>query len=441
MNPDTPPPGNGTGALTEVSASELARRIREREISSAEVIEAHLQRIGAVNPRLNAIVQVAADSARERARAADAALARGEVWGPLHGVPFTAKDVFDTAGLVTAVGLPERAGFVPRQDAVVVARMRAAGGILLGKTNCPPGGSGGESANPVYGRTNNPYGLERTAGGSSGGEAAAIAAGLSPLGLGSDSGGSIRGPSHFNGIAGLKPTSGRVPNSGAYDHPGGLSDPRTQIGPLARQVRDLALALPLIAGPDGWDSGVVPMPIGDMDRVARRGLRLAYYADDGVALPTPETMATVRAAAQALAGAGIVVTEDRPAGLETVRDITERYWRMQQLDGGETVRLFADWDRFRSTTLAFMERYDALLCPADYRPAFPHGQDTPQYFNYTLPHSLTGSPCVVVRAGTSPEGLPIGVQVVARPWREDVALAVAAEIERALGGWQAPAFF
>lgn len=427
--------------LTYASATTLAEGIRGRQLSSEEVVDAHLRRIAAANPRLNAFVQVAADAARARARSADEALGRGEVWGPLHGVPFSAKDVFDTAGVVTAVGLPERAGFVPQQDAVAVARLKAAGAILLGKTNCPRGGGGGESTNPVYGRTNNPHDLERTSGGSSGGEAAAIAAGLSPLGVGSDSGGSIRVPSHFCGIAGLKPTSGRVPNTGAYDHPGGLSDPRTQVGPLARFVRDLALALPLLAGPDWRDSGVIPMPLGEMAAVQVGRLRVAFYANDGITTPTPETMATVRAAAQALAAVGAKVEEDRPPCLEKVRDITERYWRLERLDGGESVRLFADWDAFRTAALTFMERFDLVVCPADYRPAFPHGQDSPQHFNYTLPHSLGGYPCVVVRAGTSPEGLPIGVQVVARPWREDVALAAAEQVERALGGWQAPALF
>jgi len=183
--------------LVFAAATDLAGAIRAGQVSSLAVVEAYLRRIDAVNPRLNAVVQVAGESALARARAADAALARGESWGPLHGLPFTAKDIFETAGVVSAAGLEKRRGFMPQRDAVVIARMKAAGAILLGKTNCPPGGGGGACDNPIYGRTNNPYDLERTPAGSSGGEAAALAAGESPLGIGSDSGGSLRVPAHF----------------------------------------------------------------------------------------------------------------------------------------------------------------------------------------------------------------------------------------------------
>ncbi len=424
--------------LVFTSATELAAAIRHKRVSSHEVVDAYIKRIEAINPRLNAVVQLAAGSARAQAREADAALARGEIRGPLHGVSFTAKDVFETAGVISAAGLDERAYHIPERDAVVVTRLKAAGAILLGKTNCPPGGGGGDTDNPVYGRTNNPFDLDRTPAGSSGGEAAAIAAGASPLGLGSDSGGSIRVPAHFCGIAGLKPTSGRVPNTGTFDHPGGLSDYRTQIGPMARFVQDLALAFPIIAGEDGVDSGVVPVPLRNPEDVTLSGLRVAFYTDDGQAPPTPETVATVQAAAHALAAAGAVAEEARPACLSQARPITERYWRMNHLNGAEIERMFFDWDRFRSAMLAFVAPYDAVLCPVDYEPASLHGAEAHLRFNYTLPYSLTGWPCAVVRAGTSPEGLPVGVQVSAHPWREDVVLAVAQAIESALGGYQRP---
>ena len=420
------------------SAADLATAIRRGDLSSEDVVRAHLDRLEAVNPRLNALVQVAADAALGAARAADAARARGASLGLLHGVPFTAKDVCETAGVVSAAGLKARAAFVPVQDATVVARLKAAGGILLGKSNCPPRGSGGVTDNPVYGRTNNPYDVSRSPGGSSGGEAAAIAAGASPLGIGSDSGGSLRVPAHFCGVATLKPTTGRVPNTGVFGHAGGLTDPRTQIGPVARTVRDLALALPLMAGADGRDSGVIPMPIGAMNSVALRGLRLATYADDGQATPTTEIATVVQAAARALSDAGVIVHEARPACLPEARPITERHWKRDDLSGKEFERLLHDWDRFRSEMLAFIADYDVIVCPADDQPAPRHGEESPSMFNYTLPFSLTGWPCAVVRAGTSPEGLPIGVQVVARPWREDVALAVAAQVEIALGGWRRP---
>ena len=222
--------------------------------------------------------------------------------------------------------------YVPERDAVVVARMREAGAILLGKTNCPPGGAGVVTENPVYGATRNPYDLDRSPSGSSGGEAAAIAAGASPLGLGSDSGGSIRTPAHYCGIAALRPTVGRVPNTGAFELPGGLTDPRSQIGPMSRWVEDLGPVLAIIAGVDWRDSGVIPMPLADPTNVELRGLRVACYADDGMAPPTPETAQAVRDAARALAGAGAVVEETRPPHLDQAWDITVRYWRSCEAD-------------------------------------------------------------------------------------------------------------
>jgi amidase len=388
------------------SALSLGRAIRARKVSSAEIVAAYLQRIDQVNPAINAVVQRVDERALAEAAAADAALARGESGGPFHGVPFTVKDIFDVAGVVSAAGLEERATYVPDHDAVVVARMRGAGAILLGKTNCPPWGSGVVTDNPLYGATRNPYDLDRSPSGSSGGEAAAVAAGASPLGLGSDSGGSIRTPAHSCGIAALRPTVGRVPNTGAFELPGGLSDPRSQIG---------------------------PMPLADPPRAEVRGLRVACYTDDGTAPPTPETAQAVRDAARALAGAGAVVEETRPPLLDQVWDITVRYWSSTEQ---EIQRLMHDWDRFRSAMLGFIAHYDLILCPVADQPAVPQGVEGNVV--YCLPYSLTGYPCAVVRAGTSPEGLPIGVQVVARPWREDVALAAAGQIESALGGWRPP---
>jgi amidase len=421
------------------SAASLSRSIRTRAVSSAEVVEAFLRRIESVDPSINAVVQLPAQRAMEEAVAADRELAQGRGTGPLHGVPFTVKDVFETAGIETCVGLPERRGFVPQRDAVAVRRLRRAGGILLGKTNVPPGGAGGVSDNPVYGRTNNPYDRERSVAGSSGGEAALQGAGGSAVGLGSDSGGSIRVPAHFCGVASIKPTTGRVPNTGAYEHPGGLSDPRTQIGVLSRFVEDLALVLPIVAGPDGHDSGVVPMPIGDPGAVDLALIRIAWYGQDGRTPTTPETAAAVRTASEALDSAGATVTEACPERVgDEAHDITERYWDWEELAGGESVRLLADWDRFRSKMLAFMEAFDVVLCPTSPAPAGPHGERNRTLFSYTLPFSLTGQPCVVVPTGRSMSGLPIGVQVVAPVWRDDVALAAAIFLERTVGGWRRP---
>jgi amidase len=391
-----------------------------------------------VNPRINAVVQLAPD-ARERARQADADLAQGVVHGPLHGVPFTVKDVFDAAGIVGAVGLDHRRGHVPGYDAVVVARMRKAGAILLGKTNCPPGGGGGDTENVVYGRTLNPYSLACTPGGSSGGEAALVAAGGSPLGIGSDSGGSIRVPAHYCGVASIKPSFGRVPNTGAYDHPGGLSDPRTQVGVLARRVADLALVLPIIAGPDNYDSSVIPMPLAAPGPVRGQALKVAYFVEDGASPVTHETGHTVGAAAQALSRAGAQVELARPADfVRESRAITEAWWELASLRGQDVVELYNAWDRYRTRLLQFMTEYDAILCPADPHPAPPFKQRDPKRFDYTLPFSLLGWPVVVVRAGTAKDGMPIGVQIAARPWRDDIALALAMEVERELGGWKAP---
>jgi amidase len=422
--------------ILSASALSLGRAIRARRVSSAEVVDAYLQRIDQVNPAINAVVQRVDERARAEARAADDALGRGKTGGPFHGVPFTVKDIFDVAGVVSAAGLEERADYVPERDAVVVTRMRAAGAILLGKTNCPPWGAGSFTENPLYGVTRNPYDLDRSPSGSSGGEAAAIAAGASPLGLGSDSGGSIRTPAHYCGIAALRPTVGRVPNTGAFELPGGLSDPRSQIGPMSRWIEDLGPVLAIIAGVDWHDSGVVPMPLADAGDVELRGLRVAFYADDGTAPPTPETVQAVQDAARALAGAGAVIEETRLPHLDQMWDITLRYWRSAELSGAEIQQLMLDWDQFRTTMLGFVERYHLILCPVADEPALPLGEES--NVSYCLPYSLTGYPCVVVRAGTSPAGLPIGVQVVARPWREDVALAAARLVESALGGWSPP---
>ena len=431
--------------LIYASATTLARRIRDRELSSEEITEAHLRRIETVNPRLNAVVQLAADEARAAARAADAALRLGQRIGPVHGVPFTVKDWIDTAGLPCTGGDPQFRDRRPEVDAPVVARMRAAGAILLGKTNVM-------IDNPVYGRTNNPYNLAYSPAGSSSGEAAIIAAGGSPVGLGSDSGGSIRQPAHNCGIAGLKPTTGRLPLTGHFPFISAMNDPRTTIGPMARFVEDLALTLPILAGMDWQDASVIPMPLADWRDVAVGSLRVAFYTHHAEAEPTPETAETCQQAARLLAGICASVEEVLPPRIEEADAITRQYWQRPESasadmwlpDGGVKLsseeveaHLFA-WDRFRRALIGFMARYDVIVTPAAEQPATAHGTHSGG-IPYTLPYSLTGWPCVVVRAGTAAGGLPIGVQIVAQPWRDDVALAVAHEIERGRGGWQPPA--
>lgn len=460
--------------LIFASVGTLSRMISRREVSSVEVVHAHLALIDAVNPQLNAVVQVPAEAALLQAEAADKALAGGESLGPLHGVPMTIKDSFDTAGVISAGGTLGRASFVPEHDATVVARLRSAGAILIGKTNTPEFTSGAETDNLVYGRTNNPYNPELSPGGSSGGAAAIIAAGGSPFDIGTDTGGSIRMPAHFCGIAGLKPTAGRVSRAGhIIPYAMGVRDSLTQIGPLARWTADLSLIMSIISGVDWQDPTLVPMPFDDPSGVELRPLRVAFYTDDGINLVDAEVVAVVKEVASALSGTVQTVTEDRPAGLDQVAPMMDRLrgtdggaWLQRMMrrtgttqlspltqrladrlpsapeTGAQTAELLIELDLVRSRMVGFLENYDAIVCPAAGFPAQPHG--TCWYGGarvagaYTAPHNLTGWPVAVVRAGTSAEGLPIGVQIAARPWRDDVALALAQFVEDAFGGWQRP---
>jgi len=411
----------------------LARKIAARELSSVEVVRAHLEHIHTVNPRLNAVVFATAESAIKEARAADRRNKPKSVLGRLHGVPFTAKDIFDTAGLPTTAGLRMLRSRIPDHDATVVARMRRAGAILIGKTNCPPGGSDEDGWSPARGGTRNPYDINRSPGVTSSGEAAIIAAGGSPLGIGSDSGGSIRLPAHYCGVAALKPTAGLIPVTGAYGLAGGVTDTRSQVGPMARYVSDLRIALRVLAGPDGIDSGVVPVRAWRSPRL--EGLHVAWYADDGMARPTSAVAATVKAAARALSQAGCIVTEERPPSLGDAYQVTLAFWGRKHMSHE---RMYERWDAFRSTVLRFMSRFDLVLSPVapDIAPLLRLKPAGNHQLSYTVPYSLSGNPCVVVRAGTSPENLPIGVQVVARNFQDAMALKAARAIERSLGGWR-----
>ena len=455
--------------LTFSPAATLAQLIRDKTVSSVEVVEAHLARIEQVNPALNALVQVLAESASNRAEEADAATSRGESWGPLHGVPATTKETIAMEGVPSTGGTKGRSGYIPGRDATVITRLRRAGAIMLGNTNVPELVLAGESDNLIYGRTNNPYDLSRTPGGSSGGEAAAISAGASPLGLGSDLGGSLRMPAHFCGIAAIKPTTGRVPATGHWPLLNGLFGPMFQIGPMARSVEDLALVLPLLSGIDGHDPYTVPagyVTTGDV-----RDLRVAVFTDGGGVTPDDDTQNAVKAAVEALRDAGASLTEARPPGFEdghdlevdvihadggsTVRRFLEEagttethpliHWleedEVAPLSGADYAALLAKRDSWRSEMLSFMEGYDGVVSPTWATPAALHGtvsEDWP-WVSFTHQYNLSGWPAAVVRAGSSSEGLPIGVQIAARPWREDIALALALCIEEASGGWKPPA--
>ena len=457
------------GALCFRSAAELARLVGAGAASSVEVVESCLARIAEVNPAINAVVAMAPD-ALELARAADEAFARGRSLGPLHGVPFTIKDSLDTAGLVTTAGTVGWRGRVPGRDATVVARLRAAGGILLGKTNTPEFTWSDETDNDVYGRTSNPYDLAHTPGGSSGGPGAIVAAGGSPFDIGSDTGDSIRQPAHVCGIAGIKPTSGRVPRTGHWPDYRGILGPLTQLGPMARRVDDLALLLPLIAGPDGEDPQVPPVPMPDLSRADVAGLRAVAFTDNGLRTPTPATAAAVEAAIDALADGGAVVRREVPPGLGEAwrtwdalihadgwawlqRLITAagtpgmgsydtRGWLSPAaaLPGPELTALLERADAIRAAFRRWMADVDAVVCPAMPQAAIRHGESNAAWFgdSYSDVHNLTGLPAVVVRGGTTEDGLPIGVQLLAPPWREDLVLAAARVVEAASGGWQRP---
>jgi len=447
---------------------QMAGAVAAGDVSSLELVEACLQRIEAVNTALNAVVKLDADSALAQARAADAARARGLELGPLHGVPMTIKDSLDTAGMVTTYGTLGRKHFVPDRDATVVRRLREAGAILMGKTNTPEFTLNFDTRNLVYGQTRNPHDPSRSPGGSSGGAGAIVAAGGAPFDIGSDYGGSIRLPAHFNGICGIKPSAGRVPRTGHAVPFGGFLDNFQVIGPLARSVDDLTLLLSVIQGPDGIDPGVLPLTGSAPANVDPAGLRGAWYADNGIATPTPETQRAVRAAAQALADAGIVMAEARPRGIERTLEVTLPiyFW-----DGGagierlleqagtteHTLQLFTEappvpheqlvealtrFDSWRSDLLGFVTEYPVIVAPVNAAAAYPAGFETTDEilakFSYTFAYNPTGWPVVVVPAGRSDQGLPIGVQIIAGPGREDIALAAAGIVERSLSAYRRP---
>ena len=452
-------------------AAALAARIRAGDLSSRQAVDACLAAIDTVNGDLNAVVQLVAERACAEAAAADEWQAAGEELGPLHGVPVTIKDCFATDGIVTTVGTTGLRSFVPDADDVTVDRLRQAGAIVVGKTNCPEFLMGFESDNLVYGRTVNPFDAARTCGGSSGGEAAIVGAGASPLGLGSDSGGSLRVPAHFCGVPTLKPTHGRVPiTSAVFPSTGPFSRLRA-IGTLAPTVDDLVLALGVLAGPDGHDPWAAPVALPDPHGVDVGTLRVAVYADDGVTAATPETAAAVEGAALVLEKAGASVEAVR---LPVAEAAVELYTGILGGDGGAGLRRvlqavgttepsplianmlaflsdnvppasdYADrlarWDRFRLDAMTFLDRFDVVLSPVAAVPALPHGTTFEHIsaFGYVFTHNLTGWPAAVVRGGTSPERLPIGVQIASGPWREDRALAVARVLETALGPFAPP---
>jgi len=465
--------------VTFLSAVEMARQVRHRKISPLELAEAHLAKIERLNPRLNAFVQVDGERVRREACAAEQAVLKGEQLGPLHGVPISIKGSIEVAGYRNEAGTRLRAGIVATQDAPLVSRLRNAGAIVLGVTNTPEFLMAWETDNLLYGRTNSPWDLDRTPGGSSGGEAAAIASGMSAGGVGSDGGGSIRVPAHFSGICGLKPTPGRIPCTGHFPPSGGPFSLIGVVGPMARTVADLKLLFEIMQGPDDGDSCAAPVPVRWPSEDEIGNLRIGYFEDDGRTPVTPETRAAVQQAAEALTRSGFQVEAFRPEGLEEARELWKKFFvkmagmliapmfRGREQDESPILRQFLEWsaaepelsgqslldawigrDSARTKFLAQMKDYPILLCPAAAIPAFRHGErswqidgKTVQYldaWSYTEWFNLLGNPAAVVPVSQSQERLPIGVQLVGRPWQEEEVLAIAAAVERECKGWRVP---
>ncbi|HEY8545689.1 MAG TPA: amidase [Acidimicrobiales bacterium] len=479
-------------------AAELCRLLAAGELSSVELLDHFLERIDRLDGPVNAVVALDAERARARAAEADAARARGESWGPLHGLPMTVKDAFETEGLTTTSGAPELRAHVPAADATAVARLKGAGAIVFGKTNLPLYAGDLQTYNEVYGRTANPWDTDRTCGGSSGGAAAALAAGFTGLELGSDIGGSIRNPAHYCGVFGLKTTWGIVPGRGHIPGPPGtLSESDVGVfGPMGRSAEDLALGLDVLAGPDdaagvAWRLELPPARNGG--RV--EGLRVATWFEDPAVPVAAEVRALLEGAAAALADAGAVVTPvSPPVGLGELARSWERLV-VPLMFAGLPEDVFAgfaaaadglppaspdedsrvrslraitqrhrDWlranearARHRAAFARFFEDHDVLVAPVVPTAAFPHDTDTEMtsrtievdgetrpYLDSVYWNGAFGAlllPVAVPPVGRTPTGLPVGVQVVAPHLEDRTAVAVAGHLERLLGGFVPPPGF
>jgi amidase len=448
------------------STTQLATGIRAGYVSATDVLGAHLAQIDAYNPTVNAVITLDAERAYERAREADAALARGEFWGPLHGVPFTLKDAHATAGMRTTTGFPPLADYVPKVDSTVAARLKAAGGILMGKTNvyrmlADPA----QTDNPIFGRTKNPWNNERTPGGSSGGAAAALASGMTPFEIGTDLSGSIRIPAHFCGLFGLKPTEQRVPLTGLIP---GLSTPRSVrimscIGPMARTVEDLALLYSIIAGPDGYDTEVAPVPVDEIPNLELKHLRVAVAPTFPGFPVAAEIRAAVEELARQLQPLCAAVDEATLPPVDFSQDLMGAGALIGMITGA-----FQPEEQERPTTLGdylealhrrdqsmiaweqFFAEWDVLLCPPSMVAAFPHcepgsplhvdGQEVIYWMvsAHSTVFNYTGHPAVVLPYKLDRDGLPIGVQVIGKRWDESRLLAMAKAISEVTGPFQRP---
>lgn len=460
--------------LLQTSASDLATRIRRKEISARELTEASLARIEARNPELNAIVDLAADEALAAADLVDRTIAAGEDAGRLGGVPLTIKASIDVAGRLCECGSRFRQGRRAKTDAVLVSRLRQAGAIILGTTNTPDLLMAYETDNYLHGRTNHPQNPDYSAGGSSGGEAAAIADGMSAGGMGSDGGGSIRVPAHFCGIFGLKPTPGVIPRTGHFPRCMGPGGYLGLIGPMARSAADLQLLLQATAGPDAGDPQSAPVCVEAPSDQELKRLRVGWYADDGVSPVTPETRSAVERAAALLEADGFNVRSYEWRGMEGAVDCWRQLfsvaartlvepiisgkeddvhplsWGLLATPEETSATSYPDFldawvqrDLLSARLAERMEDWPVLLGPTASVAAYPHGRREweidgthvgyPGIFSYSQVFNLTGNPAAVVPVGRSADGMPIGVQVIARKFNDAVAVAVARKLEVLLG--------
>ena len=447
------------------STTQLAAAIRSGDISATEVLEAHLAQIERHNPVLNAIVTIDAEGARERAREADKTLARDEVWGRLHGVPFTLKDAHATAGMRTTTGFPAL-DHVPKEDSTIAARLKAAGGVLMGKTNVAEMlADPAQSNNPIFGLTNNPWNIERTPGGSSGGAAAALASGMTPFEIGTDLSGSLRIPAHFCGLYGLKPTEQRVSLSGLIP---GLSTPRSVrimscIGPMARTIEDLELLYRIIAGPDGRDTEVKPVPVDDMPELEMKDLRIAFAPTFPGFPVAVDIRDAVEELAQQLGRLGAIVEEATLPKLDFIQELSSAGELIGMIVGAFqpeenkppiTLDQYLEALHRRDQSIIaweqFFDQWDLLLCPPSTVTAFPHCETgTPllvdgrevEYWMVSAHSTLfnyTGHPAIVQPYKLNQEGLPIGIQIVCKRWDESRLLAIAKAISEVTGEFRRP---
>jgi Asp-tRNA(Asn)/Glu-tRNA(Gln) amidotransferase A subunit family amidase len=466
--------------LIKLSATAMARGVRERAFSPVELVRAHLQQIDRLNPVLNAFVQVREEEAMREAQAAELQLSSADELGPLYGVPVSIKACIDVQGMRCESGSRLRAGVIAQTDAVLVRRLRAAGAIVLGTTNTPEMLMAYETSNRLNGTTNSPWDRERTPGGSSGGEASAIAACMSAGGIGSDAGGSVRVPAHYSGICALKPTPGRIPATGHFPESLGPFALLGVVGPMARWIEDLKVMFRCIAGPDDGDTSSAPVPILAPEKEDLRRMRIGYLEEDpGLCVVDPEIIAAVRMAVHALRAQGFVVEPVRPGYLQRAR---EHWWTIFVRLGAELNRdmfagrehdispvladflaiaaadrtltkemLLQAWferDQLRIEMMRHMSEIPFLITPAAATTAFKHGErswnigrnrvDYLDTMSYSQVWNLLGNPAAVVPVTRSKSGLPIGIQVVGRPYEEGGVLAIAAQVEQEFGFHEPP---